>query len=240
MGGVFINYRREDSQDAVQRIYDQLTRTLGQRAIFRDLDTIQVGADFGEFIEAYIQHSSVMLVVIGRRWLKIRNASGVRRLDAPDDYVRYEIESGLRNGVRMVPLLVDGATMPPQSSMPASIRSICSVNAAQLHSGARFESDMNQLVPLLREMMYDMTPARGVVRAVGVKTRSLFREHGPLASGGSLHAGYDMQVRFLDPRTNREKTIWITDDKRFKVGDPVKIRINMSAFFLWRAWELDE
>ena len=35
-----------------------------------------------------------------------------RRLDDPNDFVRIEIEAALERNVRVIPVLVDGATMP--------------------------------------------------------------------------------------------------------------------------------
>ena len=46
LGGVFISYRREDSGGFAGRIYDRLTRNLGEDNVFFDVDSIAPGVDF--------------------------------------------------------------------------------------------------------------------------------------------------------------------------------------------------
>src|SRR5262249_51178840 len=43
---IFISYRRQDSADITGRIYDRLTQHFGRRIVFRDVDSIPIGADF--------------------------------------------------------------------------------------------------------------------------------------------------------------------------------------------------
>jgi len=54
----------------------------------------------------------VLLAVIGRRWLIAVEEEGRRRLDHSEDYVRLEIATALKRGIRVIPMLVDGASMP--------------------------------------------------------------------------------------------------------------------------------
>lgn len=56
--GIFISYRRQDSQSAAGRLADSLERRFGKAQIFRDVETIQPGVDFVEAIEC-------ALVVLG-------------------------------------------------------------------------------------------------------------------------------------------------------------------------------
>ena len=45
MGGVFIGYRRTDSDVAAGRLADDLTDILGPGRVFRDIDSLEAGDD---------------------------------------------------------------------------------------------------------------------------------------------------------------------------------------------------
>ena len=112
LGGVFISYRREDSAGFAGRIYDRLTRRLDPKSVFLDVDNIQPGLDFFEVLSEKLRLCNVLIAVIGRNWNSIADRDNRRRLDDPDDFVRIEIEAALERGIRVIPVLVDGATMP--------------------------------------------------------------------------------------------------------------------------------
>ena len=65
MTQVFISYRRADTADMSRRIYDELVKHLGEKHVFRDVDSLLKGQDFRAGIERYIVASDVMLVLIG-------------------------------------------------------------------------------------------------------------------------------------------------------------------------------
>lgn len=43
---IFISYRRDDSGDEVDRMYDTLSGSFSPESMFRDVDDIEPGADF--------------------------------------------------------------------------------------------------------------------------------------------------------------------------------------------------
>src|SRR5215216_5892223 len=96
MAGIFISYRRDDSAGYAGRLHESLADRFGPDQIFRDVDTLKPGEDFIEAIEQRVARSTVFLALIGRDWLSTRDASGHRRLDVPNDYVRVEIAAALR------------------------------------------------------------------------------------------------------------------------------------------------
>jgi hypothetical protein len=63
-----------------------------------------------------------VLVVIGPNWLGVRDESGGRRLDNPDDFVAIEIAGALARDIRVIPVLVDGARMPKAGELPDSLK----------------------------------------------------------------------------------------------------------------------
>jgi hypothetical protein len=79
MAEIFLSYRRQDSQSATGRLADRLEEHFGAERVFRDHESIVAGEDFVEAIRRAIEASTVVLVVIGPRWLEARAASGARR-----------------------------------------------------------------------------------------------------------------------------------------------------------------
>jgi hypothetical protein len=78
---------------------------------------------FPDYLAEKLRACRVELVVIGRFWLTLTTPDGVRRLDVPGDFVRTEIETGLRERLIVVPVLVDNASMPhPESVFGNAIR----------------------------------------------------------------------------------------------------------------------
>ncbi len=51
MRRIFINYRRQDSEGYVGRLYDHLVQHFGDDGVFMDVDSIQPGADFLRTLE---------------------------------------------------------------------------------------------------------------------------------------------------------------------------------------------
>jgi hypothetical protein len=82
----------------------------------------------------------VLLAVIGERWSTRTGVNGSRRLDMADDFVRLEIAKALERGVRVIPVLVGGATMPHQDDLPSDLRPF-SVHQAMDLRDAHFHAD---------------------------------------------------------------------------------------------------
>jgi hypothetical protein len=64
-----------------------------------DLDSIEAGTDFAEAVRAGVGSCCVLLALIGARWLTVSDEEGRRRLDDPDDYMRFEIFTALERRV---------------------------------------------------------------------------------------------------------------------------------------------
>jgi len=123
--GVFINYRAEDSQAAAALIDQALTSCFGRDHVFLDSRSIPIGTDFTRELLARLRSSSVLLVVIGPRWLITADEAGRRRIDDPGDWTRLEIANALRWGLRVVPVLLDGTVLPPTQLLPDDIAELC-------------------------------------------------------------------------------------------------------------------
>ena len=152
MSGVFISYRREDSSGYTGRLFDILSGHFGRENIYMDLDTIRGGDDFEAVIEEKISLCDVLLVVIGDRWLTTTGEQGSRRLDMAGDFVRLEIVKALEREVRVIPVLVGGATMPHPQDLPDDLRPL-SVRQAMDLRDAHFRADAEQLIEALNKIV---------------------------------------------------------------------------------------
>jgi hypothetical protein len=153
MQGVFISYRRQDSQSAAGRLADHLKEHMRGVPIFRDVETIEPGVDFVEAIGRALESCGVLLAVIGPRWANLADGAGRRRLDDPNDYTRLEIATALaRQDVRVIPVLVEGAQMPGGDDLPENLKPLSRRNAIEL-TDKRWEYDVSQLVETLNKAL---------------------------------------------------------------------------------------
>jgi len=111
-GQIFISYRRKDSSASAGRVYDRLTGRFPSNRIFMDVDNIAPGVDFVKAIEKSVGSCDVLISVVGKHWLTATDEDGNRRLDNANDFIRLEIATALKRGIRVIPVLVDGASMP--------------------------------------------------------------------------------------------------------------------------------
>lgn len=142
---IFVSYRREDAAYPAGWLFDRLVDHYGDDHVFRDVDSIPLGDDFVKEITAAVGSCAVLLTVIGARWLTVVGEGGQRRLDDPTDFVRLEIEVAFAHGVRVIPVLVDGARMPNVTELPASLAQLAHKQALEF-SPNRFRSDTDRLL----------------------------------------------------------------------------------------------
>lgn len=143
----FLSYRRDQSSFVARSLRSALTARFGDGCVFMDETTIDPGQEWPRKIEEAILGCSALLVIIGPYWLAARDAvSGLRRLDNPRDWVRLEIEGGLaRPQATVIPVLVDGATMPAGSDLPPSIQPLSDREAFVL-AGANLDREVGALI----------------------------------------------------------------------------------------------
>ncbi|MGI9384749.1 MAG: toll/interleukin-1 receptor domain-containing protein [Methyloligellaceae bacterium] len=145
---VFISYRRDDSPGSAGRLYDRLAQSLPTKNLFMDVDAMVPGVDFVQEINRAVLGCDVLLAIIGRGWLSAEDKDGQRRLDNPGDFVRIEVATALENDIRVVPVLVDGAVMPPSDELPDVLQPLARRHAVEL-SHMRFAADTERLARAL-------------------------------------------------------------------------------------------
>ena len=151
---VFISYRRADSIDVTGRIYDSLRAHFGKETIFKDIDNIPFGLDFRKVLDEAVASAQVFLAIIGQDWLDIKDSEG-RRLENPEDFVRIEIESALKRGIPVIPVLVRGAQMPSKQDLPITLKELAYRNGIVVRSDPYFHKDMERLINGIEQFIPD-------------------------------------------------------------------------------------
>lgn len=152
MRRIFINYRRQDSEGYVGRLYDHLVQHFPNEAIFMDVDSIPPGADFLKTLEDAVAACDVLIAVIGPQWEIIADETGARRLDQWNDFVRIEIAAAIKQEKLLIPALVGGAKVPNPKGLPEDIAPLSYRNAVEL-SHARFTYDVEKLIAAIKEIV---------------------------------------------------------------------------------------
>ncbi|MEK8033299.1 toll/interleukin-1 receptor domain-containing protein [Ideonella sp. DXS29W] len=148
---VFISYRRDDAAGYARAIASELSRRWGADRVFIDVDDIGAGQGFAQVIGQAVDTASILLVLIGRRWRGEREGQAPRVQD-PGDFVRLEVAAGLQRGMTVIPLLLDGAAMPPGADLPPDIQALSSLQALEL-GNSRFAADVERLVAVVGERL---------------------------------------------------------------------------------------
>ena len=166
---VFISYRRRDSAGYAGRVRDRLERELGRDLLFMDVDAIPLGTNFQKVLHDEVAKCGVLLAVIGPNWPDARDEHGNRRLDDPNDFVRIEIAAALQRNIPVIPILLDGATIPKANQLPEDLKELASRNGMDIRH-ASFHDDMNRLIRGLKGQVDQASAADGICLAVLTKT----------------------------------------------------------------------
>jgi integrase len=116
---IFISYRRSDSNAISGRICDRLNDAFGEPHVFKD-HKIHPGEDFRGVIKKEEALCNIVLVIIGTDWLNVteKDNPSLRRLDNQNDWVRFEVETGLQiPDTTVIPVLVNNASMPSPDAL---------------------------------------------------------------------------------------------------------------------------
>ncbi len=148
MPSLFISYRRSDSPDTVKLIHERLKKRLPRWDIFYDHDSIAPGEPFPERIRVRVTTATVVLVVIGPRWIEILR----QRKDADIDHVRTEILLALENTPNVVPVLVGHVAMPTDADLAGftGLLPLLQRNCRPLRPDPDFDHDLEALVAHLK------------------------------------------------------------------------------------------
>ena len=121
---IFINYRSDDTGGYALALYNELCRRFDRELIFFDRaeGEIDYGDKLPDKIHDAVEQCTVLLALIGSRWLDAQKDNGSRRLDDPDDYVRQEIALALERDKQVIPVLLGNVSMPKADSLPEPLK----------------------------------------------------------------------------------------------------------------------
>ena len=147
-GKLFISYRRGDARGIAGRLSDTIAAYFGDQRVFRDIESIEGGADFGNVIEESLQTADAVIVLIGPDWLTLQDDNGQRRIDDPQDWVAQEIAVAMQLKKPVFPVLVENASMPRAEELPEKLKHLTRYNAISI-SDDRWKTDVERLAKII-------------------------------------------------------------------------------------------
>ncbi|MEV0176266.1 toll/interleukin-1 receptor domain-containing protein [Streptomyces sp. NPDC050803] len=116
MPEIFINYRTGDGEQAAATLDNALRARFGNERVYRASRSISPGDRFDDDLITNVRHSSVLLALIGDRWLD------KPVLGNDDDWVTKEILEAYRYDIRIIPVLIGRRTeRPAKRDLPDSL-----------------------------------------------------------------------------------------------------------------------
>jgi len=173
---ILMSYRREDVNNRVRRLHAGLLDAFGREAVFMDAGGTRTRAGFSAALDEALMQCDVVLALIDKNWRRgvgsqdhtgpvlsgVLDAKsgdlvrGTKEVDRRfthdrDELVQLELESALRQGVKVIAVLLDGADMPTRQDLPESMAELARADARQL-SRRRWRSQLTELVEELRAL----------------------------------------------------------------------------------------
>jgi formylglycine-generating enzyme required for sulfatase activity len=220
-GRIFINYRRDETQEDARAIHDILRYRTEE--LFMDIELMRPGWDFKEILAEVLPSSDVMLVLIGPQWLEIKGDSGERRLDDPEDWVRMEIVMAMEHKIPLILVLIKGAAMPKSKYLPDELKSLSDLQAHTVTEGDGFRTDVNSLIAeidlVIEETLAERARTEGLDNPAGI-------EWVQIPAGEFLYGeGYEPRYRYIDkpfligmyPVTNTQYKLFLDANPAHKV-----------------------
>ncbi len=175
---IFINYRRDDSGGESKLIRDALVREFGERSVFMDVESIKSGQDWPRRLQGRMHRAETVLVIIGPNWLQAGlDMWAIRRIDQPKDWVRQELATALKEGKKIIPVLVRGARLPPAKALPPSIRPLVRKQSMEIRS----ECWDHDILLLLAKLAREDRPGHVIQEGVGPYPKSKLAVPEPLS-----------------------------------------------------------
>ncbi|MGH3878561.1 MAG: TIR domain-containing protein [Actinophytocola sp.] len=145
MSVVFVNYRVQEDPGYATLLHRELSEHFGPENVFLASQSIEAGDDFVREVFTRLRECEVLLALIGPRWAEVIGRDGAV------DWVRREIAEALAGGILVVPVLIENADLPRESTLPADIARLSRCQAVRLRHYS-FDADLAALVDKLRRV----------------------------------------------------------------------------------------
>lgn len=194
MPEIFINYRTGDGEQAAATLDNALRARFGDDHIYRASRSITPGNLFDKDLIGNVRRSSVLLALIGDRWLD------KPALGTDSDWVTKEILEAFRHDIRVIPVLIGRRTeRPAKRDLPDNLLWLTDCQTLR-YDHQNDERDLKHigdaladLVPALaaadRTTTEPDTPA-ATDRSTGDRHNSWVVHTGQV-TGGAIHIGPD-------------------------------------------------
>lgn len=117
---IFISYRHTDRIWA-GRLCEELRRLFGHDSVYTD-ERLRGGENWPAALQAALDGCHALLALVGPDWASCVDAEGHKRLADPTDWVRREVDTVLRRGVLVLPLMLDNCAVPAADTLPEPLR----------------------------------------------------------------------------------------------------------------------
>ena len=97
---IFLSYKRSDDPGYVARLADSLERIFGEGTVYRDVDSVQAGANWKKSLARTVSGAEIVLAVIGPSWQELLAAGQSDELD----WVRFELNQAHELEVPVIPV----------------------------------------------------------------------------------------------------------------------------------------
>lgn len=191
MSAIFLSYRTDGDGFAAAAIYSRLITRFGTHQVFRDRESISPGTVYPKRILTALTSCTVLVAIIGPRWLDAGEQSGGRRIDNPRDWVRTELRVAFRRTIPVVPVLLDNTQLPPSANLPPDIATLALSQACQIRNHC-LDADTDRLI---EHLAAHVTPATTTPSRNG-QTVQTNRADG----GGTLYAAQNGNIIIHAPR----------------------------------------
>jgi len=211
MPHVFLSYRRRDNDHALS-IYLWLIKRYGRQSVFWDRKDIDAGRDFSDVITQGIDKSAVFMALIGPEWLGEADAQGRRKIDSDEDWVRREIHEALERGIRVLPVVGSGASMPAAKDLPADLERFSRLQALSMadmrfypllsdslaQAGIRVVDAAGGEQPASRVVLWAGALLKRQAERLQIRAKELIREGKTGRALEELNEGAELMMALLD------------------------------------------
>jgi hypothetical protein len=122
----------------------QMAVAFGRQRVFCDTMAVPMGWDWRAYLRQQVTTCTAVLLIIGPDWAQ-GDVAPPRVLDG-NDPAYIAVETALQHQKRIVPILVQGATLPSADSLPPALRDLAYYQGAAIRPDSSAEEDIAALI----------------------------------------------------------------------------------------------